>query len=417
MRVLIDELQRRGMLYDKTEGLDKSKVRKAYVGFDPTSSSLHVGNLATIMLLVHAQRVGIKPVVLIGGATAMIGDPSGKNTERPLLNESTVRENEAKILHQLSHFLSFEGSIAAEIYNNYDWFKDIQLLHFLRETGKHFPISYLMAKDTVRSRIEQGLSFTEFSYQLVQAYDFYYLYTTHGVELQMGGSDQWGNITSGTELIRRRCEKQAYGLTTPLITRSDGSKFGKSEGENFWLDASRTSPYAFYQFWYNIEDKTCKTIAKVFTLFDEEKLTVLESEQQRAPHLRSYQLAIAKDITTRIHGETACKQVMSASALLFGDRQPFEVKEEVFMTLTKEIPYVAVPRTALKDIALLLCDEAKGLVVKSRSELRRLIEAGGLSINNHKLNQSSSVKDIHPVYERYLLIRRGKKQFYLIELT
>ena len=413
----LDELRARAMLYDKTKGLESCDAQKAYVGFDPTAPSLHIGNLATLMLLVHAQRAGIKPVVLIGGATAMIGDPSGKNTERPLLDERSVRENEEKIRNQLSHFLDFEGPTAAELHNNYDWFKNMRLLHFLRETGKHFPLSYLIAKDTVRSRLEQGISFAEFGYQLIQAYDFYHLYTTHGVELQMGGSDQWGNITAGIELIRRRCEQSAYGLTAPLITRDDGSKFGKSEGENIWLDEARTSPYALYQFWYNLEDKACRPTARIFTLLDEEKLTALEHEQQRAPHLRSYQRAIAEDITTRVHGEASCRQVIAASALLFGEKQPFEAAAEVFVTLAKEIPYAKVPRTALEDIAVLLCSAAEGLVVSSRTELRRLIAAGGLYINNHRIELSTNPKNIRSVHDRYLLVRRGKKQFYLLELT
>lgn len=419
---LLDCLAARDMLQDQTEGLKSwasTQECRAYVGFDPTASSLHIGNLATLMLLVQAQRLGCRPVVLLGGATAMVGDPSGKTRERPLLEESIIQENEEQLRQQLKRFLDFEGPYAAEMYNNYTWLKGLPLLHFLRDVAKHFPVGYLLAKESTRSRLEQGLSFTEFSYQLLQAYDFYFLYKEYGVQLQMGGSDQWGNITAGIELIRRALNVQAYGLTTPLITRSDGSKFGKSEGENIWLDASRTSPYAFYQFWYNQEDADCEKLARVFTLRKEEPLKELQHTHKKAPHLRHMQRAIAEDVTSRVHGEALCRQAIEASELLFGSHErkgPLVASPQAYALLTKEIPYAKVPYTALNNIYTLLCEAPKGLICASRSELRRLMQSRGISINGTLLSASTHPQAIPLAHERYLLVRRGKKHFYVLEV-
>ena len=409
------------MIYDQSEGLNEllRDDSKAYVGFDPTASSLHVGNLATIMLLVHAQRAGYRPVVLLGGATALIGDPSGRSAERPLLEEKTIRRHEEQIREQMTRFLSFEGPFAAELYNNYDWFKDMNLLRFLRDTGKHFPVGYLLGKESTKSRLEKGLSFTEFSYQLMQAYDFYLLYQKKGVRLQMGGSDQWGNITAGIELIRRRLHTQAQGLTTPLITRSDGTKFGKSEGQNIWLDASLTSPYAFYQFWLNQDDKDCYALAKTFSLDEMEALDSLQKAQQQSPAQRPLQRALAQEVTTRVHGESAYRQVLEASDLLFGKKDPQEAPEptrRAYELLSQEIPFTRVPRSALSDLYVLLCDASGGLICSSRSELRRLIQGRGISINHTPLSSHTQPQELSPALGKYLLLRKGKKSFYLLEI-
>ena len=323
----IEELRWRGMLHDMMPGTDellKKEMTSGYIGFDPTASSLHIGNLATVMLLVHFQRAGHKPYALVGGATGMIGDPSFKASERSFLDEETLRFNQAGIKKQLEQFLDFDcGVNSAEMVNNYDWFKDIGFLQFLREAGKFLSVNYMMSKDSVKKRLETGISFTEFSYQLLQGYDFYHLYKTRNVRLQMGGSDQWGNITTGTEIIRRKDGDEegyfkAYALTTPLLTKSDGTKFGKSEGGNIWLDAERTSPYQFYQFWLSQSDDDSPRILRVFSLKGKEEIEALEAEHAAAPHLRILQKAIAEELTVRIHSEKDYQLAVKASEVLFG---------------------------------------------------------------------------------------------------
>ena len=326
----IEELRWRGMLHDMTPGIEEqlvNQVTAGYIGFDPTAASLHIGNLATVMLLVHLQRAGHKPFALVGGATGMIGDPSGKAAEREFLSEETLHYNQEAIRRQLAKFLDFDsGANSAEMVNNYDWFKEISFLGFLREAGKHISVNYMMAKDSVKKRLETGISFTEFSYQLLQGYDFYWLYKNRGVRLQMGGSDQWGNITTGTELIRRkeggqvtlREEHQAFALTTPLVTKSDGTKFGKSESGNVWLDPAMTSPYQFYQFWLNVTDADCPRLIRVFTLLSRDEIGEIERQHTQAPHLRLLQKAIAREVTIRVHSETGYDLAVKVSDVLFG---------------------------------------------------------------------------------------------------
>src|SRR5690554_5037642 len=321
MKDFIGELKWRGMIHDMIPGTEeqlRKEMTTAYIGFDPTASSLHIGNLATIMLLKHFQLAGHKPIALVGGATGMIGDPTGKSEERNLLDEEVLRKNQEGIRNQLKKFLDFDaGDNAAELVNNYDWIKEFSFLEFLREAGKHITVNYMMAKDSVKKRLETGLSFTEFSYQLLQGYDYYWLYKHKNVKLQMGGSDQWGNITTGTEFIRRKAGGEAYALTTPLVTKADGSKFGKSESGNVWLDPEMTSPYKFYQFWLNVSDEDVSRLIRVFSLLSREEIEALEKEHQAAPHLRVMQKALAKDITIRVHSEEDYKMSVKASEILF----------------------------------------------------------------------------------------------------
>ncbi|MCY7349100.1 MAG: tyrosine--tRNA ligase, partial [Cytophagaceae bacterium] len=358
-----DELRWRGMLHDVTPGAEEQlrrEVTAAYIGFDPTAASLHIGNLATIMLLVHWQRAGHKPVALVGGATGMIGDPSGKNAEREFLSEETLRHNQEGIRSQLAKFLDFNaGENGAEIVNNYDWFKEFSFLGFLREVGKFLTVNYMMSKDSVKRRLETGLSFTEFSYQLLQGYDFYWLYKNKGIRMQMGGSDQWGNITTGTELIRRlegRGEEEspkAFALTTPLVTKADGSKFGKSESGNVWLDPALTSPYQFYQFWLNATDADCPRLLRVFTLFSKEDVKKLEADHAAAPHLRLMQKALAQEVTTRVHAAADYEMAVKASDVLFG-KGTLETLQS-FDASTFESLFEGVPQTSLTPAELESC--------------------------------------------------------------
>lgn len=320
---LVEELRWRGLLHDLTPGVEELLQREqvsGYIGFDPTADSLHIGNLVPIMLLVHLQKAGHKPIALVGGATGMVGDPSGKSEERKLLQEETINHNLNAQRRQLERFLDFSGNNAASVVNNYDWFREFSFLGFIREVGKHITINYMMGKDSVRNRIEStGMSFTEFSYQLVQGYDFYHLYQYHGCKLQMGGSDQWGNITTGTELIRRMAGGEAYAITAPLITKSDGSKFGKSEGGNVWLDPARTSPYKFYQFWLNQSDEDAARYIRIYTLLEKEHIERLEAEHKEAPHLRLLQKELAAQVTVMVHGQQELEQALKATDILFGN--------------------------------------------------------------------------------------------------
>ncbi|MCZ6692396.1 MAG: tyrosine--tRNA ligase, partial [Bacteroidetes bacterium] len=322
MRDFISELQWRGMIQDMMPGIDKQlqkEVTAGYIGFDPTADSLHIGNLVQIMTLLHFQQAGHKPVVLVGGATGMVGDPSGKSAERNLLSEEVLDNNLQKVKAQLEKFLDFDcGANSAEMVNNYDWFKDYNFLDFIRDVGKHIPINYMLAKDSVKQRLETGLSFTEFSYQLVQGYDFYWLYTHKDCKIQMGGSDQWGNIVTGTELIRRKCQGEAYALTTPLIQKADGTKFGKTEEGNVWLDPEKTSPYKFYQYWVNVSDEEASNYTRIFTLMGQKEIEELEKEHKEAPHLRKLQKALARYITTKVHSPADLDMAVKASEILFG---------------------------------------------------------------------------------------------------
>ncbi|GAB2559889.1 tyrosine--tRNA ligase [Spirosoma aerophilum] len=422
----IEELRWRGMLHDMTPGTEEQlqkEITAGYIGFDPTAASLHIGNLATVMLLVHLQRAGHKPFALVGGATGMIGDPSGKAAEREFLSEETLRRNQDGVRQQLTKFLDFDcGANSAEMVNNYDWFKEITFLGFLREAGKHISVNYMMAKDSVKKRLETGISFTEFSYQLLQGYDFYWLYKNKNVRLQMGGSDQWGNITTGTELIRRkegREEYQAFALTTPLVTKADGTKFGKSESGNVWLDPALTSPYQFYQFWLNTTDADCPRLIRVFTLLSKEDIEELERQHAEAPHLRILQKAIAKEVTIRIHSQAGYELAVKASEVLFG-KATLEtlrsIQVDEFEVIFEGVPQTEVSADELansKDITDLLSVASRGEVYASKGEARRAITQNAVSINKTKVADPAAPVDLEWLQERYILVSKGKKNHLL----
>ncbi|UHG92894.1 tyrosine--tRNA ligase [Spirosoma oryzicola] len=422
----IEELRWRGMLHDMTPGTEEQLQKEmiaGYIGFDPTAASLHIGNLATIMLLVHLQRAGHKPFALVGGATGMIGDPSGRSTERDYLSEETLRHNQEGIRAQLTRFLSFDsGENAAEMVNNYDWFKGITFLDFLREAGQHITVNYMVAKDSVKKRLETGLSFMEFSYQLLQGYDFYWLYKNKGVRLQMGGSDQWGNITTGTELIRRkegREEYQAFALTTPLITKSDGTKFGKSAGGNIWLDPALTSPYQFYQFWLSTADSDCPRLIRVFTLLSQEEIEELERQHAEAPHLRILQKAIAKEVTTRVHSQAGYDLAVKASEVLFGKATLDtlrSIQADEFDIIFEGVPQTEITADDLansKDITDILSIGSKGEVYASKGEARRAITQNAVSINKTKVSDPAAPVELEWLQDRYVLVSKGKKNHLL----
>jgi tyrosyl-tRNA synthetase len=403
-----------------------------YIGFDPTAASLHIGNLATIMLLVHLQRAGHRPVALVGGATGMIGDPSGKSAERNLLDETTLRHNQAGIQAQLEKFLDFsEGPTGALVVNNYDWFKEIGFLGFLREVGKHLTVNYMMAKDSVKRRINteesgaDGLSYTEFSYQLLQGYDFVHLNKTLGVTLQMGASDQWGNITTGTELIRRVAnaegtEAKAYALTGQLITKADGTKYGKSETGTVWLDPNLTSPYQFYQFFLNSADADAPRLIRVFTLLSKEEIEAIEAEHAAAPHLRTLQKALAAAVTTRVHSAEATEAAIAASQVLFGGGDLASLDEATLLDVFAGVPHLRVLRDEMTELnaATFLSDFTLNKIFPSKGEARRMIESGGVSINREKVaSPDASVAATQHLAGKYLVVQKGKKNYFLVELV
>ncbi|MGF1534430.1 MAG: tyrosine--tRNA ligase [Bernardetiaceae bacterium] len=424
MKNLFDELRWRGMLHNyipETEEALLAEPIRGYIGFDPTADSLHIGNLATVMLLVHLQRAGHQPIALVGGATGMVGDPSGKSAERNLLDEEQLRHNEGAITEQLRQFLDFEaGPQSAEVVNNYDWFKDFGFLQFLREVGKNLTINYMIAKDSVQKRLETGISFTEFSYQLLQGYDFYYLNKHKNVRLQMGGSDQWGNITTGTELIRRMGGTSAYALTCPLVTKADGQKFGKSESGNVWLDHNRTSPYKFYQFWLNVADEEAAKLARVFTLLDREQIESLETAHQADPGQRILQRAIAEDVTVRVHGREAYQKATEASAILFGKKATEalgKIDEPTLLAVLEGVPQVMLSRGEYANthtITDLLTGD--GRVFASKGEARRFIQGGGLRINKEKVSDPQVELTFALLQNKYLLIEKGNKNKFLFIL-
>ena len=404
-----------------------------YIGFDPTAASLHIGNLATIMLLVHLQRAGHRPVALVGGATGMIGDPSGKSAERNLLDEPTLRANQAGIQAQLEKFLDFaEGPTGALVVNNYDWFKDFGFLNFLREVGKHLTVNYMMAKDSVKRRIgggedgdSSGISYTEFSYQLLQGYDFVHLNKTLKCTLQMGASDQWGNITTGTELIRRISnaegrEAKAYALTGQLITKADGTKYGKSETGTVWLDPNLTSPYQFYQFFLNAADADAPRLIRVFTLLTEPEILALEAGHAQAPHLRTLQKALAQDVTTRVHSAAATEAAIAASQVLFGGGSLASLDEATLLDVFAGVPHLKVLRADLPDLnaATLLSDTTLHQIFASKGEAKKMIQAGGVSINREKVaTPDASVASLTYLADKYLVVQKGKKNYFLLELV
>lgn len=423
----IDELRWRGMIHDVMPGTDEmlsKEMVSAYVGIDPTADSLHIGHLVGVMMLKHLQLAGHKPIVLIGGATGMIGDPSGKSEERNLLDEETLRHNQRGITKQIAHLLDFNESLpnSAIAVNNYDWMKEFSFLSFIRDVGKHITVNYMMAKDSVKKRLSgeagDGMSFTEFTYQLVQGYDFLYLYQNYNCKLQMGGSDQWGNITTGTELIRRKTGGEAFALTCPLITKADGSKFGKTESGNIWLDPEKTSPYKFYQFWLNTSDADAEKYIKIFTLFGQEEIQQMVEEHRAAPHLRILQKALAKDITIRIHSAEDYNTAVEASEILFGKGTTDTLRklsEEVLLSVFEGVPQFEVQRSELlSGIGIIDLLAEKTAVFTSKSEARRMLKDGGISINKNKIIEEVVVGEADLLNSKYILIQKGKKNYYLI---
>jgi tyrosyl-tRNA synthetase len=425
MQDFIAELKWRGMIHDIMPGTEEQfqkEMTAAYIGFDPTADSLHIGNLVQIMSLVHLQRCGHKPYALVGGATGMVGDPSGKSAERQLLDEDELRHNESCIKDQLDQFLDFEtGDNAAVMVNNYDWFKDMGFIEFLRDVGKHITVNYMTAKDSVKSRLETGLSFTEFSYQLMQGYDFYWLYKEYGVKLQMGGSDQWGNIVTGTEIIRRKTAGEAFALTTPLVTKADGSKFGKTEQGNVWLDAARTSPYQFYQFWLNCADEDAKSLIRIFSTRTQEEIESIETEHNQSPHLRVLQKELAQEITTRVHSLEEYQNAVQASQILFGKSTQSDLKkidEATLLSVFEGVPQVSVARDGLQaatNVTDFLTDLTHGDIFKSKGEARRMISAGAVSINKTKISDTEQPMEFDFINDQYLLVQKGKKNYYLVK--
>lgn len=424
------------MLHDFMPGTEEqlaAGLTTGYIGFDPTAHSLHIGNLATIMLLVHLQRAGHKPIALVGGATGMIGDPSFKASERSMLSEETLQYNQAGIQKQLEKFLDFNcGANSAEVVNNYDWMKDFSFLGFLREVGKHLTVNYMIKKDAVQKRLNvseesegraEGISFTEFSYQLLQGYDFYYLYKHKNVLLQMGASDQWGNITTGTELIRRMDGGKAYALVGKLVTKSDGTKFGKSEGGNVWLDPNLTSPYQFYQFWLNLADEEAKKLIKVYTLLPQAEIEAIIAQHDLAPHLRTLQKALAQEVTTRVHSSEDYQAAVEASEILFGKGDITALKklsEQMLLAVFEGVPLVKVSRpdfTAASTVADLLADATQHQVFESKGEAKRMIQNGGVSINRQKVSLADSGHNFELLHNQYLVVQKGKKNYYLIAVS
>ena len=408
------------MIHDIMPGTQEQfekEMTAAYIGFDPTADSLHIGNLVQIMILVHLQRCGHKPFALVGGATGMVGDPSGKSKERNLLDLKTLNHNLNAVQKQLEQFLDFDcGKNAAEVVNNYDWFKEFSFLDFIRDVGKHMSVNYMMAKDSVKNRLETGMSFTEFSYQLVQAYDFYWLWKNKNCKVQLGGSDQWGNIVSGTELIRRKGEGKAFAVTTPLIERADGGKFGKTEIGNIWLDETKTSPYKFYQFWLNSSDEDAKNYIKIFTLLSEKEIVTLVADHEATPHLRLLQKAIADEVTTRVHSKEDLEMAIKASTILFGNSTADDLKsldENTFLSVFEGVPKFEMGKAALNCGILDILAE-KTQIFESKGEARRMISSNAVSINKEKIAEDFQLSKNDLLSEKYLLIQKGKKNYFLI---
>lgn len=419
----VDELKWRGMIHNIMPGTEeqlKKEMTSGYIGFDPTSDSLGVGNMVQIMTLLHFQKCGHKPFALVGGATGMVGDPSGKSQERNLLSEEVLNHNLQCQKKQLEKFLDFNcGANSAEIVNNYDWFKDFKFLDFIRDIGKHITINYMMTKESVKNRMNSGMSFTEFSYQLVQGYDFYFLYHNKNCKLQMGGSDQWGNIITGTELIRRKSGGEAFALTTPLIAKTDGSKFGKTEGGNVWLDPKKTSPYKFYQFWLNASDEDVSKYIRIFTLFSKEEIESMESEHLKNPHLRVLQKALAKDITVRVHSLDDYNTAVEASEILFGKSTTETLKkidEDTLLSVFEGVPMSDISKNDIASgIPVIDFLFEKTNVTASKSEARRMLKEGSISINKAKVDENYSVTANDLLNQKYILVQKGKKNYYLIK--
>ena len=425
MKNLIEELKWRGLIQDIMPGTEEQlnkEMTSGYVGFDPTADSLHIGNLVPIMLLAFLQRSGHKPIALIGGATGMVGDPSGKSEERNLLSEDVLKYNLSCVKKQLEKFLDFNAATpnAAEMVNNYDWFKEFTFLDFIRDVGKHISINYMLAKDSVKKRVEgeTGMSFTEFTYQLVQGYDFYWLYTNKNCKLQMGGSDQWGNIVTGTELIRRKGAGEAFAFTCPLMTKADGGKFGKTEKGNVWLDAKKTSPYQFYQFWLNAADEDAERYLKTFTFLSKEEIDALKEQHRGNEHLRILQQKLAEEVTTFVHSKKEYDFAVQASQILFSNETPEilqQLNEEELLQVMEGVPKVEIQKQNLDagiDIVSFLADTQ---IFPSKGEARKMVQAGGVSINKIKVDVGHMVEGTHLLNDKYLLVQKGKKNYWLVK--
>ncbi|MBR6660939.1 MAG: tyrosine--tRNA ligase [Bacteroidales bacterium] len=427
MKNFVEELTWRGMIHTIMPGTEEQlqkEITSAYLGIDPTADSLHIGHLAGLMMLKHFQNCGHRPIALVGGATGMIGDPSMKSAERNLLDEETLRHNQEAIKRQLSHFLDFDSDApnAALLVNNYDWMKEFSFIDFIRDIGKHITVNYMMSKDSVKKRLNgeerEGMSFTEFSYQLVQGYDYYYLNTHYGCKLQMGGSDQWGNITTGTELIRRKGGIEAYALTCPLITKADGGKFGKTEKGNVWLDARYTSPYAFYQFWLNVSDDDAQKYIKIFTMLTKEQVEEAIAIHSEAPHQRHLQKLLAKEVTVMVHGEVEYQKAVDASSILFGNSTSEALRsldEQTFLSVFEGVPQYTLNKSDLpKGIIDTLSVDTQ--VFPSKGECRKMIQGGGLSINKDKCNDVNyQFTEADLLDGKYILVQRGKKNYYILK--
>ena len=431
MKNFIEELRWRGMIQDimpETEQHLMEGLRAAYVGIDPTADSLHIGHLVGVMMLRHFQNCGHKPYALVGGATGMIGDPSGKSAERNLLTEEVLAHNIKGIQKQLAKFLDFESEAPnrAELVNNYDWMKEFSFLSFIRDIGKHITVNYMMAKDSVKKRFDpnentDGMSFTEFSYQLLQGYDFLHLYRQKGLTLQMGGSDQWGNITTGTELIRRIAGGKAYALTCPLITKADGTKFGKSEGGNVWLDAEKTSPYKFYQYWINVSDEDAQRYIKIFTMLSREEIEQLISEHQAAPHLRVLQNKLAEELTTLVHGREELQKAQKASQILFGNSTSDDLRQldaKTFLEVFDGVPQAEVTRADIAaGLDMIAALSAKTGFIASNSEARRALKEKSIAVNKEKVEESYIIAEKDIIDDKFILLQRGKKNYFVIVIV
>jgi len=426
----VEEITWRGMLHDVMPGTEEhlmEEMRSAYVGFDPTADSLHIGNLVPIMLLAHYQRCGHKPVALIGGATGMIGDPSGKSSERNLLDEATLRHNQECVREQLSQFLDFTSGANNEalMVNNYDWMKDFGFLEFIRDIGKHITVNYMISKESVKNRISgegtEGMSFTEFTYQLVQGYDFLHLYREYKCTLQMGGSDQWGNITTGTELIRRVDQGKGFALTCPLITKSDGSKFGKSESGNIWLDSNRTSPYKFYQYWLNSSDEDAEKYIKIFTFLDKETIQKLISQHKEAPHMRLLQKTLAKEVTIKVHSEEDYENAVKASEVLFGKSTAGDLKnldEATLLDVFEGVPQAEISRVEIESgLDMIAALSAKTDFLKSNGEARRSLKENSISVNKEKVGEDYQITTSDLINNKYIILNKGKRNTYIIRVV
>jgi len=429
MTNFVEELRWRGLIHDMipdTEAYLNENKTLGYIGFDPTADSLHIGSLVPILVLMHFQRSGHKPIALVGGATGMVGDPSGKSQERNLLDEETLAKNVAGVKSQLARFLDFDTSNpnAALLVNNYDWMKSYTLIDFVRDIGKHITVNYMMAKDSVKKRLgddaKEGMSFTEFTYQLFQGYDFLYLYENLNCKLQMGGSDQWGNITTGTELIRRKAQGKAYALTVPLITKADGTKFGKTEGGNVWLDAQRTSPYKFFQYWLNTSDEDSLKYIKIFTFLDQATIEKMIAEHHEAPHLRLLQRKIGEEVTLLVHGKEALENAVKASEILFGKSTTedlLSLNEQTFLDVFEGVPQAEIAMSDLENgLDIVLAFNEKSGFLKSNGEVRRALSENSISINKNKVSEGFMITKIDLIAQKYVLLQRGKKQYFILNV-